>query len=80
MMLYGNCYSVVEVLIKRDEQLALSPGGPHNFTPLHLAVINGWTAIAGLLVNQVNKIIFFTAVIGSHLAIKLLCVRASALS
>lgn len=43
---------VVEVLIERDQKLASVPGGIDNWTPLHIAAINGRSAEAGILVKK----------------------------
>ncbi|KAL8591213.1 hypothetical protein ACOMHN_019189 [Nucella lapillus] len=43
---------VVEVLVSRNKQLASIVGGADNWEPLHLAAMNGRTAIAGVLVKK----------------------------
>ncbi|KAK7093850.1 E3 ubiquitin-protein ligase MIB2-like [Littorina saxatilis] len=43
---------VVEVLISRNTKLASITGGPENWSPLHMAAMNGRTAVAGVLVKK----------------------------
>ncbi|KAK7486057.1 hypothetical protein BaRGS_00022666, partial [Batillaria attramentaria] len=43
---------VVEVLLDRSPGLAMSVGGTENWTPLHMAAMNGRTAVAGVLVKK----------------------------
>lgn len=46
---------MVEKLIKQKQSLASVTCGPDDFTPLHLAAINGRTAVAGMLIKQVES-------------------------
>lgn len=46
---------MVEKLIKQKQSLASVTCGADDFTPLHLAAINGRTAVAGMLIKQVES-------------------------
>lgn len=48
----GDQRKVVEVLLERNQKLAVIVGGTEDWTPLHLAAMNGRTAIAGILIKK----------------------------
>eukprot|EP00745_Piridium_sociabile_P045452 TRINITY_DN98286_c0_g1_i3.p1 TRINITY_DN98286_c0_g1~~TRINITY_DN98286_c0_g1_i3.p1 ORF type:complete len:119 (-),score=43.49 TRINITY_DN98286_c0_g1_i3:94-450(-) len=49
---------VVQILIERNRKLASIVGGADNWAPLHLAAMNGMTAIAGVLVKKVCGVVW----------------------